>query len=156
MKIWVHVFLCMPIQVCIHVVHKANFVHVNYLCIHAYRVCTDRTQIVVMPPPCACMVMYLLYVNIFLLLYYLLILSYTKLKYVILVNTINNENLNHFSSLTTAYVSRLTICLETVKFQLRNNLCTYFFVYIKDLLRARYVDTSMYTIFQALQQYSCN
>ena len=33
----------------------------------------------------------------------------------ILVNIINNENLNHFSSLTTGKVSRLTICLETVK-----------------------------------------
>ena len=33
----------------------------------------------------------------------------------ILVNIINNENLNRFSSLTTGKVSRLTICLETVK-----------------------------------------
>ena len=33
----------------------------------------------------------------------------------ILVNIINNENLNHFSSLTTGKVSGLTICLETVK-----------------------------------------
>ena len=32
----------------------------------------------------------------------------------ILVNIINNENLNHFSSLTTGKVNRL-ICLETVK-----------------------------------------
>ena len=33
----------------------------------------------------------------------------------ILVSIINNENLNHFSSLTTGKVSRLTVCLETVK-----------------------------------------
>ena len=33
----------------------------------------------------------------------------------ILVNVINNENLNHFSSLTTGKISGLTICLETVK-----------------------------------------
>ena len=33
----------------------------------------------------------------------------------ILINIINNENLNRFSSLTTGKVSRLTICLETVK-----------------------------------------
>ena len=33
----------------------------------------------------------------------------------ILVNIINNENFNHFSSLTTGKVSRLTICLETVE-----------------------------------------
>ena len=32
----------------------------------------------------------------------------------ILVNIINNENLNRFSSLTTGKVSGLTICLETV------------------------------------------
>ena len=32
----------------------------------------------------------------------------------ILVNIINNENLNHFSFLTTGKVSGLTICLETV------------------------------------------
>ena len=33
----------------------------------------------------------------------------------ILVNIINNENLNCFSSLTTGKVSGLTVCLETVK-----------------------------------------
>ena len=33
----------------------------------------------------------------------------------ILVNIINNENLNHFSSLTIGKVRGLTICLETVK-----------------------------------------
>ena len=33
----------------------------------------------------------------------------------ILVNIINNENLNHFSPLTNGKVSRLTVCLETVK-----------------------------------------
>ena len=33
----------------------------------------------------------------------------------ILVNIINNENLNHFSPLTNSKVSRLTVCLETVK-----------------------------------------
>ena len=33
----------------------------------------------------------------------------------ILVNIINNENLNRFSSLTTGKVSGLAICLETVK-----------------------------------------
>ena len=33
----------------------------------------------------------------------------------ILVNIINNENLNCFSSLTTGKVSGLKICLETVK-----------------------------------------
>ena len=33
----------------------------------------------------------------------------------ILVNIINNENLNRFSSLTTDKVSGLTLCLETVK-----------------------------------------
>ena len=33
----------------------------------------------------------------------------------ILVNIINDENLNRFSSLTTGKVSGLTICLETVK-----------------------------------------
>ena len=32
-----------------------------------------------------------------------------------LVNIVNNENLNCFSSLTTGKVSRLTICVETVK-----------------------------------------
>ena len=36
-------------------------------------------------------------------------------KYVILVNIINNENLNHVSPLTTGKVSKLTICLEIVK-----------------------------------------
>ena len=35
LKIWVHVFSCTPMQVCVHVVHAANFVHVNYLCVHA-------------------------------------------------------------------------------------------------------------------------
>ena len=44
-----------------------------------------------------------------------IILPYTTLKYVILVNIINNENLNRFSSLTTGKVSGLMICLETVK-----------------------------------------
>ena len=33
----------------------------------------------------------------------------------IFVNIINNENLNHFSSVTTGKVSRLSLCLETVK-----------------------------------------
>ena len=33
----------------------------------------------------------------------------------VLVNIINNENLNHFSFLTTGKVSGLTICFETVK-----------------------------------------
>ena len=33
----------------------------------------------------------------------------------ILVDTINNENLNRFSSLTMGKVSGLTVCLETVK-----------------------------------------
>ena len=33
----------------------------------------------------------------------------------ILVNIVNNENLNRFSSLTTGNISGLTICLETVK-----------------------------------------
>ena len=33
----------------------------------------------------------------------------------ILVNIVNNENLNRFSSLTTGKVSGLTICFETVK-----------------------------------------
>ena len=33
----------------------------------------------------------------------------------ILVNILNNENLNCFSSSTTGKVSGLTICLETVK-----------------------------------------
>ena len=33
----------------------------------------------------------------------------------ILVNIINNENLNHFSSLTIDKVSGFIICLETVK-----------------------------------------
>ena len=33
----------------------------------------------------------------------------------ILVNITNNENLDRFSSLITGKVSRLTICLETVK-----------------------------------------
>ena len=33
----------------------------------------------------------------------------------ILVNIINNENLNRFSSLTTGKVTGITICLETVK-----------------------------------------
>ena len=41
---------------------------------------------------------YVLDVNIFLC---CIILPYTTLKYVILVNIINNENPNHFSSLTT-------------------------------------------------------
>ena len=35
LKIWVHVFSCTPLQVCVHVVHAASFVHVNYLCVHA-------------------------------------------------------------------------------------------------------------------------
>ena len=48
---------------------------------------------------------YVLYVNIFLVSYF----PYTTLKYVILVNIINNENLNCFSSLTTGKVSRLTM-----------------------------------------------
>ena len=56
---------------------------------------------------------YVLYINIFLVMY--IISPYTTLKYVILVNIINNENLNRFSSLTTGKVSGLTICLETVK-----------------------------------------
>ena len=55
---------------------------------------------------------YVHYVNIFLVLY---ILPYTILKFVILVNIINNENLNRFSSFTTGKVSGLTISLETVK-----------------------------------------
>ena len=46
---------------------------------------------------------------------YYLVLCYNTRKYVILVNIINNENLNRFSSLTTGNVSGLTICLETVK-----------------------------------------
>ena len=33
----------------------------------------------------------------------------------ILINIISNENLNRFSSLSNVKVSRLTICLETVK-----------------------------------------
>ena len=33
----------------------------------------------------------------------------------VLVNIINNENLSHFSFLTTGKVSGLTICFETVK-----------------------------------------
>ena len=33
----------------------------------------------------------------------------------IFVNIINNENLNHFSSVTTGKVSGLSLCLETVK-----------------------------------------
>ena len=33
----------------------------------------------------------------------------------ILVNIVNNENLNRFSSLTTSKVRGLPICLETVK-----------------------------------------
>ena len=56
---------------------------------------------------------YVLYVNIFLV--FFIILPYTTLKYVILVNIINNENLNRFSSLTTGKVSRLMVYLETVK-----------------------------------------
>ena len=48
LKIWLHIFLCMPVEVCVHVVHAANFMHVNYLV-------RD----------------YVLYVNILLVLYYL-------------------------------------------------------------------------------------
>ena len=33
----------------------------------------------------------------------------------ILVNVINNENVNRFSSLTSGKVNGLTLCLETVK-----------------------------------------
>ena len=35
LKTWVHVFSCTTAQVCVHVVHSANFVHVNNLCVHA-------------------------------------------------------------------------------------------------------------------------
>ena len=56
---------------------------------------------------------YVLYINIFLVMY--IISPYTTLKYVILVNIMNNENLNCFSSLTTGKVRGLTICLETLK-----------------------------------------
>ena len=69
-------------------------------------------QVVYAGRVCHCVPDFVLYVNIFLVLYYL---PYTTLKYVILVNIINNENLDCFSSLTTGKVSRLMICLETVK-----------------------------------------
>ena len=36
-------------------------------------------------------------------------------EYVILLNIINNENLNRFSSLTTGKVNGLMVCLETLK-----------------------------------------
>ena len=116
----------MPIQVCVHVVHTANFVHVNYLCLHAC--------------------MQIVYTTVYAIMYFsyifsqcCIILPYTRLKYVILFNIINNENLNRFSTLTTGKVSGLTICLETVKFRQRNNLRTRFFVYVKGLQRALYV-----------------
>ena len=61
---------------------------------------------------CHCVCDYVLYVNIFPVLYYL---TLYYIKICDLVNIINNENLNCFSSLTTAKVSGLIICLETVK-----------------------------------------
>ena len=39
-------------------------------------------------------------------------MPYITLKYVILLNIINNENLNRFSSLTTGYVSGLIKLME--------------------------------------------
>ena len=48
LKIWVHVFLCTPIQVCVHVIHVANFVHVNYLCVHACMQIVHATVYVIM------------------------------------------------------------------------------------------------------------
>ena len=48
LKIWVHVFSCTPIQVCVHVVHAANFVHVNYLCVHACTQIVYATVYVIM------------------------------------------------------------------------------------------------------------
>ena len=92
LKIWVHIFLCMPMQVCVHLVLIANFVHMNYLCVHTC------TQIV--------------YATMYVIMYFTqifsqccIILCYTTLKYVILVGIINNENLSQFSSLTTGKVS---------------------------------------------------
>ena len=48
LKILVHVFSCTPIQVCVHVVHAANFVHVNYLCMHACTQIVYATVYVIM------------------------------------------------------------------------------------------------------------
>ena len=67
LKIWVHIFLCMPMQVCVHVVLIANFVHMNYLCAHLYTDCV-----------CHHVCDYVLYTNIFLVLYYLM-LYYIKI-----------------------------------------------------------------------------
>ena len=50
LKTWVHFFSCMPIQVYGHVVHvhAANFVYVNYLCVHAYVQIVYATMYVIM------------------------------------------------------------------------------------------------------------
>ena len=48
LKIWVHIFSCTPIQVCVHVVHAANFVHVNYLYVHACTQIVHPTVFVIM------------------------------------------------------------------------------------------------------------
>ena len=48
LKIWVHVFLCTPIQVCVDVVHAASFVHMNYLCMHACMQIVYATVYVIM------------------------------------------------------------------------------------------------------------
>ena len=34
LKIWAHVFSCTSIQVCMHAVHTASFMHMSYLCMH--------------------------------------------------------------------------------------------------------------------------
>ena len=48
LKIWAHVFLCMPIQVCVHIVYAANFVHMNYLCEHTCMQIVYATVYVIM------------------------------------------------------------------------------------------------------------
>ena len=94
-------------------VHQYRFVYMSCMqpilcmwitcvCMHVRRSCT---------PPCTWLCTLSKYFPSVVLYY----IPYTTLKYVILVNIINNENLNHFSSLTTGKVSGLTICLETVK-----------------------------------------
>ena len=63
LKIWMHIFSCTPIQVCVHVVH------VNYLCMH---MCMQIVYGSVL------LCDYVLYINIFLVLYHL-ILYYIKI-----------------------------------------------------------------------------
>ena len=48
LKIWEHVFSCTPIQVCIYIMHAADFVHMDYLCVHACTQIMYTTMYVIM------------------------------------------------------------------------------------------------------------